>query len=104
MLNLIRLDLRLGGDGSKSEGTVVRRAAEDHLRQRGQGNLLVQEDPVRLEQLVLADVAGQHVVGGQVAAVEGEEEVAQPVVRGFGQRVEDRVQEELAEVVDGVGD
>lgn len=57
-----------------------------------------------LEQVVLADVAGKYVVGSQVAAVEGEEEVAEPVVGGFGERVQDRVQEELAEVVDRVRD
>lgn len=56
------------------------------------------------EELVLADVSGEHVVRGQVAAVEGEEEVAKPGVRGFGERVEDRVHEEFAEVVDCVAD
>lgn len=104
MLDLIRLHLRLGSDRSEGKGAVVRRPTEDHLCQRGQRDLLIQEDPVGLEQLVLADVTGQHVVGGQIAAVEGEEEVAEPVVGGFGERVQDWVQEELAEVVDGVGD
>ena len=57
---------------------------------------------MRLQQLVLADVAGQNVVGGQISTVEGEEQLAEPVVRGLGQRVENRVQEQLAEVVDRV--
>lgn len=100
MLNLVRLHLSLGGDISEREGAVMRRAAEHHLRQRGERNLLVQEHPVRLEQLVLANVAGQHVVCGQVASVEGEEQVTQPVVWCLGQGIQDRVQEELAEVVD----
>lgn len=104
VLNLIRLHLRLGGDGGECEGAVVRWTTEDHLCQRGQRDLLVQEDPVGLEQLVLADIPGQHVVGCQVAAVEGEEEVAEPVVGGFGERVQDRVQEKFAEIVDRVGD
>lgn len=78
----------------------MRRAPEDHLRQRGKRNLLVHEHAVRLEQLVLANVAGEHVVCGQIAPVEGEEQVAQPVVWCLGQGIQDRVQEELAEVVD----
>jgi hypothetical protein len=55
---------------------------------------------VRLQQLVLADVTCQHVVGGEVATVEGEEQLAEPVVRGLVQRVEDRVQKQFTEVVD----
>ena len=73
---------------------------EDHLRQRGQGDLLVEEDLVGLKKLVLADVACKDVVGGQVAAVESEEELAKPVVRCLGQGIQNRVKEELAEVVD----
>lgn len=59
---------------------------------------------MRLEQFVLADVAGEHVVAGQIATVEGEEQLAQPVMRGLGQGIQDRVQQELTEVVDRVGD
>jgi len=80
----------------------VGRTMEDHLRQRGQGDLLVEEGLVRLEQLVLVDVAGEDIVGCQVAAVEGEEQLAQPVVRCLGQGVQDRVEEEFTEVIDGV--
>lgn len=100
MLNLVGLHLGLGGDISEGEGAVMRRAAEDHLRQRGERNLLVEEHAVRFEQLVLADVARKHVVCSQVAPVEGEEQVAQPVVWCLGQGIQDGVQEELAEVVD----
>ena len=57
-----------------------------------------------LEQGHFRDIAGQHVVGDQVAAVEGEEQVAQPRVRRVDERVEDRVQQQLAEVVDRVRD
>lgn len=56
------------------------------------------------EELVLADVAGQHVVRSEIAPVEGEKEVAKPGVRRFRERVEDRVHEEFAEVVDRVAD
>lgn len=49
MLNLIRLHLRLGGNIPEREGTVMRRTPEDHLRQRGKRNLLVEEHAVRLE-------------------------------------------------------
>lgn len=80
------------------------RAAEDRLRECSEGDLLVQEGLVFLEEGHLCDVAGQHVVGGQVAAVEGEEQVAQPGVRGADEAVEDGVQQQLAEVVDGVAD
>lgn len=104
VFDLIGLNLGLGGDGREGQGPVVRRTAEHHLCEGGQGDLLVQEIPVRLQQLVLADVAGEHVVGGQVATVKGEEQLAQPVMRGLGQGVQDRVQQELAEVVDRVGD
>lgn len=104
VLDVVGLHLGLSGNGRESQRAVVRRAVEDHLCKRRQRDLLVQEIPVRLQQLVLADVAGQHVVGGQVAAVKGEEQVAQPVMRGLRQRVQDRVQQQLAEVVDRVGD
>jgi len=102
MLDFIRLYLCLGCNGAEGEGTVVGRTMEDHLRQRGQGDLLVEEGLVRLEQLVLVDVAGEDIVGCQVAAVEGEEQLAQPVVRCLGQGVQDRVEEEFTEVIDGV--
>lgn len=57
---------------------------------------------MRLQQLVIADISSQHVVGGQVTTIEGEEELTEPIVRGRTQRVEDRVQEQFAEVVDRV--
>lgn len=53
-----------------------------------------------LEELVLADVACEDIVGGQVAAVESEKELAKPVVRCLGQGIQNRVKEELAKVVD----
>ena len=87
VLDLGGLDLGLGCDGGKGQVAVVRGAAEDHLGQCGQRDLLVQEEAVLLEQLVLGDVAGEDVVGGEVAAVEGEEEVAEPGVRRLGHGV-----------------
>jgi hypothetical protein len=59
---------------------------------------------VFFQERVLGDVVGKDAVGGEIAAVEGEEEVAQPGVLGFVEGVEDRVEEEFTEVVDGVGD
>ena len=82
----------------------MRGAAENRLREGGERDLLVQEGLVFLEEGHLCDVAGQHVVGGEIAAVEGEEQVAQPGVRGADEAVEDGVQQQLAEVVDGVAD
>ena len=76
MLDLLRLHLSLGGDGREGQAAVVRGPAEDHLRQRGERDLLVEEDAVLGEEFVLGDVTCQDVVGGEVAAVEGEEEVA----------------------------
>lgn len=76
------------------------RPTEDCFSKSGEGDLLVEENLVLFEELVLADVYGEDVVGCQVAPVEGEEEIAQPGVRGLGERVEDWMQEELAEVVD----
>ena len=69
------------------------RAAEDGFSESGEGDLLVEEDLVLFEELVLADVYGEDVVGCQVATVEGEEEIAQPGVGSLGERVEDWVQE-----------
>lgn len=103
MLNVPPLALGLGTDHVKRQGAVVRRAAEHRLRQRRQVDLHVQEGLVALEQRVLAHVARQHVVRREVAAVEGEEQIAQPGVRRRRQAVEDRVQQQLAEVVDRVG-
>jgi hypothetical protein len=102
VLDLIGLHLRLRRNRLEREGAIMGRATEDHFCQRRERDLLVQELTVRLQQLVLADVAGQHVVGGQVATVEGEEQLAEPVVRGLVQRVENWVQEQLTEVVDRV--
>ena len=56
------------------------------------------------EQPALRQVVLQHVVGDQVAPVEGEEQVPQPGVLGADEGVEDGVQQEFAEVVDRVGD
>ena len=58
---------------------------------------------MRFQQGAFGEVGGERCVGGEVAAVEGEEKIAQPGVRGRGEGVEDGVQQELAEVVDGVG-
>jgi hypothetical protein len=59
---------------------------------------------VLLQQRHFRDVAREDVVCAEIAAVEGEEEIAQPGMWGVGERVEDGVEEQLAEVVDGVGD
>lgn len=45
----------------------------------------------------------QDVVGGEIAAVEGEEEITEPSVWRRGEGVEDRVEEKFAEVVDVFG-
>jgi hypothetical protein len=71
----------------------MRGPPEDHLRESRKRNLLVEEETVLLQELVLGDVAGQDVVGGEIAAVEGEEEIAEPGVGCLGERVQDRVQE-----------
>lgn len=57
-----------------------------------------------LKQRDFGDVAGEDVVCRQVAAVEGKEQVAEPRMGCVDERVEDRVEEELAKVVDGIGD
>ncbi|KAJ5082902.1 hypothetical protein N7532_011945 [Penicillium argentinense] len=90
VLDLIGLHLSLRGNGIEGKGTVVRRSPEDHLGQRRQGDFLVEEDT--------------HIVSGQITAVKGEEQLSQPVVRCRGERIQNGVQEELAKVVDGVGD
>jgi hypothetical protein len=104
MLDLLGLDLRLRTDLGECHCAVVGRAAENRLRESGEGDLLVQEGLVFFQEGHLGDVAGQHVVGAEVAAVEGEEQVAQPGVRGADEGVEDGMQQQLAEVVDGVAD
>jgi hypothetical protein len=54
------------------------------------------------EESVLGNVARKDIVGSEITAVKGEEKVAQPGVRGFSERVQDRVQEQFTEIVDGV--
>ena len=103
-LDLVRLHVRLAGDGGEGHGAVVRGPAEDSLGQRGEGDFLVEEFFVRGQGGIRCDVGGQPVVGRQVAPVEGEKELAQPGVRRVGQAVEDGVQQQLAEVVDAVRD
>lgn len=70
MLDLFGFHLRFGRDGIESQVAAMRRSTEDHLCQSREGDLLVEEDPMLLQKLVLADVPGQHIVRGQVAAVE----------------------------------
>ena len=103
-LNLLRPHVRFPTDGRESHGAVVRRAAEDGLGERREGDFLVQEGFVLGEQGALGQVGLEDAVGGQVAAVEGEQEVAEPGVRRGLQGGEDGVQQELAEVVDAVRD
>ena len=103
-LNFLRLHVGLAADGGERHGAVVGRAAEDGLGEGGEGDFLVEEGLVGLEQRGFGQVGLEDGVGGQIAAVEGEEEVAEPGVRGRLQGGEDGVQEELAEVVDAVGD
>lgn len=64
MLDFFILHFRLRGDGRKSQVAVVGRAAEDHFRQCGKRDFLVQEESMRLEKLVLADIPAEDVVGG----------------------------------------
>ena len=78
--------------------------AEDRFGEGRERDLLPEKGLVVLEQPALRQVVLQHVVGDQVAPVEGEEQVPQPGVLRLEQRVEDRVQEQFAEVVDRVGD
>jgi len=59
---------------------------------------------VLLEEGHFRDVAREDIVCAEVATVEGEKEIAQPCVWGVGECVQDGVEKELAEVVDGVGD
>lgn len=103
-LDFLRLDIGLLADGGKRHGAVVGRAAEDGFGEGGEGDFLVEEGFVGFEEGGFGEVGFEHVVGFQVAAVEGEEEVAEPGVRGGLQRGEDGVEEEFAEVVDAVGD
>jgi hypothetical protein len=87
MLDLIGLNLSLGRNSLEGQRAVMRGTVEDHLRECRERDLLVQEYPVGLQQLVLADVTGQHIVGSQITPVEGEEKLAEPVVRGLSERV-----------------
>lgn len=103
-LDLLRLDARLLRDGRERHGAVVRRAPEHRFRQRREGDLLPEEGLVLLEERASGEVGFEDAVRGEVAAVEREEEVDEPAVRGVGEGAQDGVEEELAEVVDGVGD
>ena len=63
-LDLLRRDLGLARDRLERHSAVVRRAAEDGLRQGRQRDLLSQEHLVFFEELLLRQVALQPVVGG----------------------------------------
>lgn len=80
------------------------RASEDSLGEGREGDFLGEEVAVGGELRGLGEVRLEAVVAGEVAAVECEEQVAQPGVRGGDEAVEDRVQQQLAEVVNRVGD
>lgn len=82
----------------------MRRAAEHGLGERREADLLAEKFGLLLEQGLLREVAGEPVEAGEVAGVEGEEQLAQPGVFGVFERVEDGVQEELAKVVDGLAE
>ena len=56
----------------------MRWAPEDGLRQSGEVDLLLQVIRMLAQQLVIVDVVRQCIVGGKVAAVEGEDEVTEP--------------------------
>lgn len=103
-LDLLRLDARLLRDGRERHRAVVRRAPEHRFCQRRKRDLLPEEGLVLLEERAAGEVGFKDAVRGEVAPVEGEEEVDEPAVRGVGEGAEDGVEEELAEVVDGVGD
>lgn len=104
MLDLVGLDLGLMADGGEGHGAIMGRPAEYQLRQRGERDLLVEEEAVLLEERLLGDVVAEDVVGGEVAPVESEDEVSQPGIWSILERVENRVKEQLAEVVDAVRD
>ena len=92
------------GDGGEGHGAVVRGAAEDGFGEGAEADFLPEEGLVGREEGGFGQVVFGGGEGGEVAAVEGEEEVAEPGVRGRDERVEDGVQEELAEIVDGFRD
>lgn len=105
MLDLIGFHLRLVADSAEGHGSVVRWAAKDQLGQCREGDLLVEEDLVGVEEGIFVEVVGEAVEGGEIAAVEGEEEVTEPGVRVWWfESVEDRVEEQFTKVVDAVGD
>lgn len=83
----------------------MRGPLEDGVGERGERYLLLQEGLVCLERRFLMHVGDEDGVGGCVAVVEGEQEIDEPgVIAALLQGREDGVEEELAEVVDGVGD
>lgn len=104
MLNLIRLNLCLLADGGKGHGAILRCARENELCEGGEGNLLVQELLVLLEEGVVVKMLLEDGVCLKVSSVEGEEEITQPSVLGGLERIKDGVKEEFTKVVDVVAD
>jgi hypothetical protein len=78
VLDVRALDVSSAADGVEGQGAVVRRAAEDSLGQGGQAELLGEEGLVAAQQRVAFGVCLQRAIRAQVAAVEGEQHVAQP--------------------------
>ena len=90
-LDVLRLDVRLLRDGAERHRAVVGRAAKDGLGESAEGDFLGEEVLMGGEQRRHADLRLEALVRGEIAAVVGEEEIAEPGVRGRGQAVENRV-------------
>ena len=86
-------------DGLEGHCPVMRRPAEHRLGQRRKRDFLGEKVTVCGQLRRLREMGLQIVVCGQVATVEREQEVAEPGVRGGGEAVEDRVQQQFSEVV-----
>lgn len=90
-LNVLRLDIGLLRDGAECHRAVVGRAAKDGFGESAEGNFLGEEVLVGGEERRHADLLLEALVRGKIAAVVGEEEIAEPGVRGRDEAVENRM-------------
>ena len=85
-------------------GPIVWRAAKHCFGKRGQGDLLVQELFVSVKLRGLGHIRFKNIVGGQIATVEGIEEIPEPGMGGRPKGLKNGMEQEFTEIVDGVRD
>ena len=91
MLDLVQRQTRLLGNGLERERAVVRAALEHGLNERHEADLLTEEGVVLLQDGLLREERRERLELANVALVEREQQLLDPVVWRVVQRVKNRV-------------